>query len=274
MYFLCLSLFVMLASPALPRALRVCADPNNLPFSDKSQAGLENRVADLIAKDLGTTVEYTWWPQRKSFWKESLNQNLCDVWLGVPTGLPSVLTTKPYYRSTYVFVSRSDRNLSVASLLDECLDKLRIGIHIVGDDLAPPAQVLARRGISANLVGFSLFGKLGEPNPPEKLIEAVSRGDVDVAIVWGPLAGYFAKHQPVPLHITPVQPATFAGIPFSYEISAAVRKDDEKLRGEIERALVRQCKSIESILREYDVPQVPEGMPRCESSQSSPASPR
>lgn len=274
MCFRFLSLLMILTASAAPHVLQVCADPNNLPFSNKSQQGFENRIADLIARDLGARVENTWWTQRKSFWKDSLKGGHCDVWFGAPADIKGALTTTPYYRSSYVFVSRADRNLELSSLFDERLERFRIGIHVVGDDFAPPAQLLARRGISANLIGFSLFGEAGEPSPPAKLLAAVSSGDVDVAIVWGPLAGYFAKREPVPLRIQPVQPAFFAGIPFTYEISAAVREEDEKLKTEIEAALKRECKVIDSILREYNVPRVAEGVAPCESSQSSPVSRR
>ena len=256
-----LSLVLLCLSPISARVLRVCSDPDNLPFSSDSKKGFENRVAELLARELGATLEYIWWPQRKFFIEKSLNQGNCDVLLGVPTALDSVAATAPYYRSTYVFVYRKDRKISVSSLFDAALEKYRIGVQIVGDDYAPPAIVLARRGLAPNVAG-----------PPARIINGVVRGDIDVAIVWGPFAGYLAKREQVPLEVTPVTPAMVAGMPFTYDISAAVRKQDTRLKAEIDRALTRECETIQSILTTYGIPQVPEEKPRCESSQSASAS--
>ena len=128
-------------------ALRVCADPNNLPFSNNRGEGFENRIAVLIARDLGTRVEYTWWAQRRGFVRNTLNAGSCDVILGVPTGYGMVRTTRPYYRSTYVFVTRRDRGLHISSLDDPALRTLRVGVHLIGDDYAnsPAAHSLAPR---------------------------------------------------------------------------------------------------------------------------------
>lgn len=263
----CLSV-LLLALPALcadTQALRVCADPNNLPFSNEAREGFENHLAEMIARDMGAKLEYTWWSQRKSFVKNSLDAGRCDVLLGVPADLRSVEATRPYYRSTYVFVSRRDRGLHVSSLNDPELEKLRIGIQMVGDGYAPPAQVLARRNLSANIAGYSLFGKNGEANPPARIIKGVARGDIDIAIVWGPFAGFFARRQSSALDITPVSPAAYMGIPFAYEISAAVRAGDDQLRARIDDVLRRECSAIHTLLSKYGVPQMPEGGLPCES---------
>jgi mxaJ protein len=237
-------------------AIRVCADPNNLPMSNQQEQGFENKIAALVAADMKANLEYTWWSQRKSFAKRSLDVGACDVLLEVPAPVRDVLTTKPYYRSTYVFVSRQDRNLHVTSLADPRLADLRIGVHVVGDDYAPPAYALAHRGITKNVTGFSLFGKYGEPNPARKLIDAVERGNIDVAIVWGPFAGYFAKTESIPLDIEPVSPPSFLGVPFVYEISAAVRRGNEPLKAELDRILESKSTAIQQILAEYAVPEV------------------
>jgi mxaJ protein len=272
MYSLCHSGTALLACAlsclGAPRTLRVCADPNNLPFSNQREEGFENRLAELVARDLGAKLEYTWWAERKSFLKNSLDAGLCDVVMGVPAALGSVAVTRPYYRSTYVFVSRPP---AIASLDDPRLEKLRIGIHIVGDDYAPPANALTRRGLAANLVGYSLFGENGVENPPARLIDAVARGDVDVAIVWGPFAGYFAKQQKTPLEIRPVTPAMYLAVPFTYDIAIGVRKGETALRAELDRVLIRECRAIKSLLRLYEVPLVEpaEGRDTCESQPGS-----
>lgn len=267
-------IFFLLSSVSFGRVLRVCADPNNLPFSNEAQQGFENRLAELVARDLDATLEYTWWSERKSFVKNSLNSDRCDVIMGIASGVDSVLTTAPYYRSTYVFVSRADRKLNVSSLADERLAKWKIGIHIVDDDYAPPAHALAGRGLGANLVGFSLFGAYGEANPPARIIDAVVNRSVDVAIVWGPTAGYFAARARDALEVTPVRPPMWMGIPFTYDISMAVRMNDEKLKGELNGVLQHECAAVRSLLAQYKVPQLTEDQPACDSLPQSPVSSR
>jgi mxaJ protein len=253
----CLRL-LLIALPALAggqSVLRVCADPNNTPFSNERQQGFENKLAELIAQELGATLAYTWWSERGSLVKNTLNAGRCDLLMGVPQTFEGVTTTEPYYRSTYVFVSRQDRGLHIASLIDPRLSDLKIGVHVVGDDLAPPAYALAGRGIVKNVVGFSLFGSYGEENPPRKLIDAVERGDIDVAIVWGPFAGYFSKCAKTPLEITPVTPPMFLGVPFAYDISLAVRKGNTALKDSLNTVLERESSAIHALLAQYGVPE-------------------
>jgi mxaJ protein len=241
--------------------LRVCADPNNLPFSNRKGEGFENELARLIAGELGTEVRYTWWPQRRSFIRNTLAARACDVIMGTNTGAERVLTTRPYYRSTYVFVSRRDRRLGIRSLNDSALRSLRIGVQLVGDDYAntPPVHALSRRGIIGNLVGYSVFGDYSQPNPPARIIDAVIARDVDLAIAWGPLAGYFAKRSPVPLDIAPVLPAVDPpGLRFAFDISMAVRPDDEALRRRLDSLLERKQSEIRRLLSRYGVPQLSE----------------
>jgi quinoprotein dehydrogenase-associated probable ABC transporter substrate-binding protein len=235
----------------------VCADPNNLPYSNEQQQGFENKLAELLAGTLHRQVAYTWWSQRKGFAKRSLDQGACDVVLGVPSSISDVLTTASYYKSSYVFVSRADRKSSVSSLIDPRLAEIRIGIHVVGDDFAPPAAALASRGITRNIVGFSLFGEYGEVNPARKLIDAVESGDIDLGIAWGPIAGYFAQNSRIPLQVTPISPAIFNGIPFAYQISAAVRIDNKALKTALDQALIAESAEIQRILDRYQVPRVP-----------------
>jgi mxaJ protein len=258
MSFRCLSLIFVAVLPCIAeqRVVRVCADPNNMPFSNERGEGLENKLAETMAAKLGAKLEYTWWSERKSFIRNSLGQGRCDVVMGVPATLESITATRPYYRSTYVFVSRRDRNLNITSLDDPRLPNWRIGIHVVGDDYAPPAYALARRGITSNIVGFSLFGEYGEQNPPARLIDAVARGDLDLGIVWGPFAGYFAKGAKMSLDVVPVSPAVFLAVPFRYEISLGVRKGNDALKTELDGVLESESSAIQQILSEYGVPQV------------------
>jgi quinoprotein dehydrogenase-associated probable ABC transporter substrate-binding protein len=241
------------------RVLRVCEDPNNLPYSNRREQGFENRLANLIADDLGARVQYTWWPQRRGFLRNTLWAHACDLVMGVPPGTERVLTTTPYYRSTYVFVSRKDRNLHIRSLDDTLLRKLQIGVQLVGDDYAntPPVHALSRRGIRGNLVGFSVFGDYSQENPPARIIDAVVARTVDVAVAWGPLAGYFAKHSPVPLELVPVSPAVDPpALRFTFDISLAVRTGETAFRDELEAILQRKRAAVDAILKDYGVPRV------------------
>ena len=240
-------------------ALRVCADPNDLPFSNRAGEGFENRIARLIAAELGRPVEYTWWAQRRGFVRNTLDAGACDLVVGISEGVDLLATTKPYYTSTYVFVSRRDRHVDVHSFDDERLRHMRIGVQLIGDDFAntPPAHALARRGITTNVVGYMVYGDYRRPNPSADIMQAVERGAVDVAVVWGPLAGYFAKRSPVPLELAPVTPRIDRpNLPFVFGIAMGMRKRDTTFRRQIQRIIDRRRPSIDSILAAYGVPRV------------------
>ena len=242
--------------------LRVCADPNNLPFSNQRLEGFENKIAELLAQDLGERVEYTWWAQRRGFFRNTLKAGVCDVVIGVPSGFEMALTTKPYYRSTYVFLSRKDRHVEVKSFDDPVLRKLRIGVQIIGDDQsnAPPAHALTRRNIVDNVKGFTLYGDYSQNNPPARIVDAVEKGHIDVAIVWGPLAGYFAKESHVPMEVVPVSPQIDQPfLPFVFDISMGVRRGDQELRDQLDEFLEKRRPEIEQILKDYRVPAVEGG---------------
>jgi quinoprotein dehydrogenase-associated probable ABC transporter substrate-binding protein len=241
------------------RELRVCADPNNLPFSNQRGEGFENRLADLIARDLHATVRYTWWPQRRGFIRNTLKAGACDVVLGVPSSFEMALATRPYYRSTYVFVYRQDRGLRLRSFDDPILRKLRIGVQMIGDDgyNSPPAHALANRGMIDNVVGYTVYGDYSQPNPPARIVEAVAAGEVDVAVVWGPLAGYFAPRQRVPLAVVPVAPQIdMPFLPFVFDIAMGTRRGDAKLHAELDDILERRRPEIDALLDRYGVPRV------------------
>lgn len=248
------------ASGAAPRELRVCADPNNLPFTNRQGQGFENRIAELVARDLHARLSYTWWAQRRGFFRNTLNASLCDVVIGVPSDLDMVAATAPYYRSSYVFVTRRDRRLRITSLDDTLLRRLRIGVQLIGNDYmnTPPAHALSRRRIVTNVVGYTVYGDYTKPNPPARILDAVASGEVDVAIVWGPLGGYFASRERAPLVITPVTPEMEPpGIPLAYSISMGVRKGDDALRRELDAVIVRRRAEINRILDAFGVPRRP-----------------
>ncbi|WP_375754873.1 substrate-binding domain-containing protein [Corallococcus exercitus] len=245
------------SEPKPERVLRVCADPNNLPFSNARGEGFENRLAELLGRELKARVEYTWWAQRRGFIRGTLKANLCDVVMGVPTELEMVLPTRPYYRSTYVFVTKKDGGPKVRSFDDPVLHQVKVGVHLVGDDFSntPPAHALTRRGIIQNVVGYTLYGDYAEDSPPSALVEAVRKGDVDVAVVWGPLAGYQARRPGVPLTLSPVSPQVDPpGLVFAFDIAVGVRKGDKALRDELDAALTRRKREVRALLTSYGVP--------------------
>jgi mxaJ protein len=244
--------------------LRVCADPNNLPFSNQQEQGFENEIAELIAQELNAEVRYTWFAQRRGFVRNTLNEKQCDVIMGVPSSYELVLTTRPYYRSSYVFVTRRDRGLEIASLDDPRLHELKVGVQIVGDDYAstPPAQALANRGITHNVVGYSVYGDYSQPNPPARIVTGLANGETDVAVVWGPLAGYFARKQGVALELRPVHPQIDPPfLPMVFDISLGVRRGDTTFQRVLNEVLVKKREEINRILDNYGVPRVqPAGM--------------
>lgn len=235
---------------------KVCADPENLPFSNLKEEGFENKIAALLAREFKASLSYVWWGQRQGFIRNTMNATLkearCDIVIGVPVGYDLVETTKPYYRSTYVFVFPKG-SARIQSLDDPILKKIKIGVHLFGDDYTnpPPVHELSKRGIVGNLVGFQTF--YSAENPPSRIIDAVASGAVGVAIVWGPVAGYFVKHQKVPLEVVAV-PSGKTDLPFAFDISMGVRPGDKALKARLESVLDSRKTEIRKILSDYGVP--------------------
>jgi mxaJ protein len=245
------------SSVAAGRALRVCADPNNLPFSNQREQGFENALARLAAKALGQTLEYTWWPQRRGFIRNTLDAGRCDVVMGLPAGFELALTTAPYYRSSYVFVTRLGRALRVKSFDDPALKALRIGVHVIGDDYqnVPPVAALAARGVVNNVRGFSIYGDYSQPDPPRALIDAVAHSEIDVAVAWGPLAGYFAGREPIKLSVTPVAPQNQGPrLQMAFDIAMGVRRGDLGLQRALDTVLVEHTREVHALLVRFGVP--------------------
>jgi quinoprotein dehydrogenase-associated probable ABC transporter substrate-binding protein len=240
--------------------LRVAADPENMPFSNRNLEGFENRIANVLAAELGTSTKYVWWGQRRGFIRNTLKATLddgrCEVVIGIPKGYDLVSWTRPYYRSTYVFVYRAESDFDLRSLDDPILKDLKIGVHLIGNDYTnpPPVHELGRRGIVENVSGFDTF--YSEGNTPGRIIDAVANGEVDVAIVWGPIAGYYAKRQSTPMKLVPV-PFGEDDLPFAFDISVGVRHGEKELKSRLEKALEVRKSEILQILEEYGVPLLP-----------------
>ena len=256
-----LAFVLCLVCPALAAGqtkapFRVCADPENMPFSNKALQGFESRIADVLAQDFGTTPSYIWWGQRQGFIRNTMNATLesgrCDIVMGVPVGYDLVRPTAPYYRSTYVFVYPRGK-YKLTSLDDPILKKLKIGVHLLGNDYEnpPPVHELGRRHIVDNVVGFNTF--YSAENPPSAIVDAVAAGRIDVAVVWGPPGGYFAARQKVPMDVVPIA-ASPGSLPMSFDIAMGVRKGDNALFERVQLALTKHRADIDRILKEFNVP--------------------
>ena len=239
------------------RHLTACADPNNLPFSNRAGEGFENKLAEMIASDLHAKLDYVWWAQRRGYVRNTLNETKCDFWPGIGSNVEMVATTRPYYRSTYVFLTRRSDDLRGLTLDDARLKKLRIGVQMVGDDASntPPAHALAKRGLVSNIRGYMLYGDYRKANPPSAIVEAVERGQIDVALVWGPLAGFFAARSPVPLRVEPVTPwMADMQWPMQFDVSVGVQKANQPLLKKIDHVIAIRHNDIRKLLARYHVP--------------------
>jgi len=245
------------AKPAPASALRVCADPNNMPFSNRRMEGFENKIAALVADDLHRPLAYVWAPQRRGFVRNGLGAGQCDLVVGVPAHYERVESTRPYYRSSYAFVSRRDRRLSIDSFDDPHLRALTIGIQITGDDYdnPPAAQALASRRIIQNVRGFTIYGDYSRPDPQRDIVDAVADGRVDVAVVWGPLAGYYSRREPTPLAVTPIAADRDGpALSFAFDIAMGVKHGNDALKRALDGVIARREPEIRRILRGYGVP--------------------
>jgi quinoprotein dehydrogenase-associated probable ABC transporter substrate-binding protein len=243
-------MLVLLLLPAMhaqPKSvLKVCADPNNLPFSNAKGQGFENALARLIAKDLGMKLKFYHSRFGRGFVRNVMNEGACEVLMGVPSGFRQLLTTSPYYRASYVFVTKSGSGLHPSSFGDPVLRGRKIGVQIADDEYAPPALLLARQGSGATVVGFDTV------EDSDSILQALQRGTIDGAIVWGPLAGsYRCRDRSLALSRMVNQGKT--EFPMSFDISIGLRKSDAALRDRIERVLQRRRVEIAKILSEAGV---------------------
>jgi len=259
---LALIVFALSENVMADETLKVCAEANNLPFSNDKGEGFENKIAELLAKDLKRSVIYTWQRQGEGFIRQTLGTAACDVVIGVPAQLEGVRTTKPYYRSVYAIVTRKADQLALRTYDDPAWRALKIGLHTVGSDGAnsPPAHALGLHDLGNQIVGYTMWGADGEAPPQGDVVKAVADGSIDVAIVWGPFAGYFAKPFGKRLVVRPAPvESALPYQPFAWDIAVAVRRDDEALQLKLDDSLHRQSLKIQRILKNYGVPVVKVG---------------
>jgi mxaJ protein len=248
--------------------LVVCADADNPPYSSRTGAGFENEIAEIVADELGARLEYTWIDSPvPGAHRRHLLEGRCDMIMAAADGQSGYETSRPYYTSSYVFIQRADHPRQIDSYDDPALEGMRVGSLVPdGGQFSPPMQALVGRGLGDNHVGFVARRTSGEP--VEALFEALTDGDVDLAIAWGPIAGYFAARAPVELAVRPVQPQIDAPfVPMYAAISAAFRAGDIRLTDRVSEALVRRWDDVQAVLDAYEVPRIPMPKPRVDEER-------
>jgi len=230
-------------------ALRVCADPNNLPFSNDRHEGFENKIAELLAAELDIPVHYTWFPDSVGFIRNTLNARRCDLIIGTAAGNEMLQNTNPYYRTAYSLVYRKDKGWTSTSLDDPQLASASIGI-IAG---TPPATILAQKGLLEHLRSYPLLVDTRFDAPARRLCNDVATGEVDVGIVWGPIAGYYAQKVSPPLVVVPLQTQQ-AAVRLDFRITMGVRPNEPEWKHTINNLIRRKQKEINEILLSYGVP--------------------
>ena len=235
--------------------LRVCADPGNLPFSDNKAQGFENKIAETLAAAMGARVSYAWRPTfERGLTRQPMTElNICDVMVGVPTDFEALLTTTALYRSTYVFAYRSDRGIRIKSLDDPLLKRLRIGVY----ETSGLRNALAAHGVKRNLVvmGTSHDSDLVPAHQPWRQVEQVVAGQLDVAAVWGPFAGWVVRTQHAPLTLQPTNLMDDT-VPMEFSVAIGVRRFDAVLKYALENAMEAKKADIAVILDSFGVPLV------------------
>jgi quinoprotein dehydrogenase-associated probable ABC transporter substrate-binding protein len=229
--------------------LRVCADPHNLPFSNEAGEGFENRIAALLAQDLGVELAYTWHPQSVGFVRNTLGAHFCDVVIGITATSELLQNTNPYYRSSYALVLRADADAKVTSLDDPQLADLRIGAVA----RTPPIDILAQEGLLKNLRPYHLIVDTRFDSPGRDMVEDVAAGEIDVGLLWGPIAGYWAKQQSVPIEVVPIT-GEKVGARLDFRITMGLRRNEPEWKRVLNDFIAEHKAEIQAILLDYGVP--------------------
>jgi mxaJ protein len=228
--------------------LKVCAEPDNLPMSQQSSdSGFEIEVAKLLANDLGRPLEIKWVPQRdQSYFRSTIGKGTCDAIMGIPVGFDRVLATKPWYRSGFAFVTRIESGSTLTSFADSRLKKFKIGAPVTGEGDIPPVIALTRRSLAKNLYPYSFF-------EPKKMVEAVANKQLDVAILWGPFASWYAKSHDSALQVN-LTPEKDGVTPMNFDVAIGVKKGNRELKEQLDQSIARQQIAINAVLEKWHVP--------------------
>ena len=230
-------------------ALKVCADPNNLPFSDEKKEGFENKIAELVGAELGRPVDYIWFPQVIGFVRNTLQAHLCDLVIGTVAGDEIMQTTNPYYFTTYVMFYRSDKGLAADGVQDPRLASLRLGV-VAG---TPPADLLVHHDLMSRTKPYALTVDARAESPTHEMVQDVVDGTIDAGFLWGPIAGYYRKHDALPLTLVPLKSEPGAAR-MAYHIAMGVRANEPEWRRRVNAAIVSRQAEITGVLRDYGVP--------------------
>jgi quinoprotein dehydrogenase-associated probable ABC transporter substrate-binding protein len=230
-------------------ALRVCADPNNLPFSNDKGEGFENKIAEVLAAELGVPVRYTWFPDSVGFVRNTLRARACDLIVGTTVGAELVQNTNPYYRSSFSLVYRKEAGLTLASLDDPALRTLQLGV-IAG---TPPTTLMAQKGLLGNSRSYQLLVDTRFDHPAQDVVHDVAAGKIDVGILWGPIAGYFAKQETTPLAVVPLR-SEGSPMRLDYRITMGVRPNEPEWKRQVNDLIRKKQPEITRILLDYGVP--------------------
>jgi len=230
-------------------ALRVCADPSNLPFSNEAGEGFENKIAELLATELGVPVQYTWFPQATGFVRNTLRARKCDLVIGISLGFELLQNTNPYYRSAYSLVYRPDDGLEAEALDDPALKDLKLGV-VAG---TPPASAIARHGLLGNARPYHLVVDTRFDSPGKQMVEDVASGEIDVGLLWGPIAGYYAQQQDPPLIVVPLATRPGEGR-MDFRITMGIRFNEPNWKHQLNDLIAKKQNQINAILQDYGVP--------------------
>ena len=233
-----------------PKVLRVCADPNNMPFSNEKGEGFENKLAELFAEKLQKKLDYAYYPQATGFVRNTLGAHRCDVIMGFPQGDDLAQGTNPYYRTAYALVAKPGSGLDeVATLDDPRLKGKRIGI-VAG---TPPATYMAVHGLMANAKPYPLMIDTRVDSSAKAMINDLISGAIDAGILWGPMAGFYAGKANPPLHVMPLVKET-KGPGLVYRVGMGVRSADQNWKRELNRLIQENQPTINKILLDFGVP--------------------
>jgi quinoprotein dehydrogenase-associated probable ABC transporter substrate-binding protein len=231
-------------------ALRVCADPANMPFSNDKGEGFENRIAEIVAGELKVPIEYTWFPQATGFIRQTLFAKRCDVVMGYAQGDELVLNTNHYYRSAYALVYRAGVGLDgTDSLSDARLHGKRIGV-VAG---TPPSNVMVQNGLIQRAKPYPLMVDRRYDSPGERMITDIRSGDIDAGVLWGPIAGYFAANGGEKLVVVPLLKES-SGPRMAYRITFGVRNHEDDWKRQLNALIAKRQRDIDAVLLEFGVP--------------------
>ncbi len=248
----------MLAQPAVAQTapdlvsqteLRVCADPHNLPFSDQQREGYENKIAELVGRELKLAVNYTWFPDSQGFVRGTLMKHTCDVVMGTVSGVEDMATTDSYYHTGYMMVTRTADNITTDHVGDWHIAGRRFGLIAA----TPPTNLVVQHNLMDQTAIYQLMVDTRIDQPAHAMITDIAGGRVDVGLLWGPIAGYYAKKDHLPLRLTFLSPED-SKLRLDYHIAMGVRPADVAFRRRLNEVIAREQPQITQILRDYGVP--------------------